>query len=882
MGKRGGVQEATGLSIKQERTGWTPVLYFGLAATVLVSAWSIRGSGWFPPPQAHALLETLCASTALTVGVMALIRNYTRKRATLFLVGTGFLGAALLDGYHAAVATSLIGPGPHVLDNAIAEWSWLASRFFLSILLAWSWLAWRRRDRGRTDGVSELRVFIEVGLFTLAFLLAAVQIHSPVGYLSGLALPWPVELIPALFFGLALVGFWRKGRWMYDPFEAWLIASLIVALAGQSVLVPSAANAYDAAAAAAQLVKLLSYVLMLIGVVVSLYWLFRQVESRGDSIASANESLRAEIANRQRAEEALRLNETKYRSILESVQEGYFEIDLEGAITFCNTALARILGYRRTELIGKHFREYTDGEQTRRLQHRFQSLAETGFSLDLFSWQIVRRDGERRYLESSISVILDGGGESIGFGGMVRDVTSRREAWNELERRGARLELLNSLAVKVRSGMSVDQVTEHAVKNLAGHFPGLRVAYCSINEDTLTVTHSAAPQGIQGVTGLQVDLGNAPDHLGPCLSCRACETGCPEGNRLAHIVEDLLDSPRGGVLVVPVRYSDRPAGVISVDSDSPREWSQCEIDVLNELADLLSLVLMETEAGERRDRAEAELEAHARQLARSNDELQQFAYVASHDLQEPLRMVAGYTQLLARRYEGQLDTEADTFIGYAVDGVRRMQQLIQDLLAYSRVELHGHEFQRVELMDSVDWALSNLETSLAEASGTVEFGDLPAIDGDPTQLGLLFQNLLGNAIKFRNGRNPSILIDSVREGSHWRIGVHDNGPGIEPQHRERIFQIFQRLKRSDEGGTGIGLAICKRIVNRHGGRIWVESAPGEGSSFYFTIPEGSMRSETKPATASPLLTEADADPDAVSHPHDANGRIKQNLETLQA
>jgi signal transduction histidine kinase len=149
-------------------------------------------------------------------------------------------------------------------------------------------------------------------------------------------------------------------------------------------------------------------------------------------------------------------------------------------------------------------------------------------------------------------------------------------------------------------------------------------------------------------------------------------------------------------------------------------------------------------------------------------------------------------------------------------------------------------------------------------------------------LGLLFQNLLGNAIKFRNGRNPSILIDSVREGSHWRIGVHDNGPGIEPQHRERIFQIFQRLKRSDEGGTGIGLAICKRIVNRHGGRIWVESAPGEGSSFYFTIPEGSMRSETKPATASPLLTEADADPEAVSHPHDANGRIKQNLETLQA
>jgi PAS domain S-box-containing protein len=235
--------------------------------------------------------------------------------------------------------------------------------------------------------------------------------------------------------------------------------------------------------------------------------------------------------------------------------------------------------------------------------------------------------------------------------------------------------------------------------------------------------------------------------------------------------------------------------------------------------------------------AAAELARSHAELERSNEELQRFAYVASHDLQEPLRMVAGYTQLLARRYEDQLDAEAHSFIDYAVDGVKRMKQLIHDLLAYSRVGSQGRSFEPVELVEAVEWALANLEAAVEEAGAKIEYGDLPKVDGDRPQLGQLFQNLIGNALKFGDGQVPRIRIHARTTEEGWSIGVEDNGIGIEPRHREKIFEIFQRLQRREQvEGTGIGLAICSRIVERHGGRIWVESEPGEGSTFWFTLP----------------------------------------------
>ena len=235
--------------------------------------------------------------------------------------------------------------------------------------------------------------------------------------------------------------------------------------------------------------------------------------------------------------------------------------------------------------------------------------------------------------------------------------------------------------------------------------------------------------------------------------------------------------------------------------------------------------------------AEVELRRTAEELKRSNQELEQFAYVASHDLQEPLRMVSSYLQLLERRYKGALDANADTFIGYAVDGAQRMQALIHDLLAYSRLGSARKEFVETDFAKVIRDVLASLKVAIEESHAAVTHEAMPVLMADPVQMGQLFQNLIANAIKFRSPEPPKIHLSVRKEAAHWTFSVQDNGIGIEPQFFGRIFTIFQRLHAQGEfPGTGIGLAVCKKIVERHGGRIWLESERGRGTVFHFSIP----------------------------------------------
>ena len=233
----------------------------------------------------------------------------------------------------------------------------------------------------------------------------------------------------------------------------------------------------------------------------------------------------------------------------------------------------------------------------------------------------------------------------------------------------------------------------------------------------------------------------------------------------------------------------------------------------------------------------AQVSRQTEELERSNRELEQFAYVASHDLQEPLRMVSSYVALLGRRYDGQLDERADKYIHFAVDGANRMQRLIHDLLAYSRVGTRGVELTPTDTVSLVRETLSNLEVAIDESDAKVVYSDLPWVMGDPSQLRQLFQNIIGNALKFRSESRPRVELCASRDGDHWTFSIRDNGVGFDQRYAERIFGVFKRLHRNAEiPGTGIGLAICQRIIDRHGGRIWAESKLGEGSCFYFTLP----------------------------------------------
>lgn len=297
-------------------------------------------------------------------------------------------------------------------------------------------------------------------------------------------------------------------------------------------------------------------------------------------------------------------------------------------------------------------------------------------------------------------------------------------------------------------------------------------------------------------------------------------------------------------IVVPVQAHGEVLGVIQVGCRAPRDFQPSEVNLLLTVGTQIGIAVQKARlfddlkaSKEEVEEANRALAVQSEELALSNRELEQFAYVASHDLQEPLRMVQSYTQLLRKRYYDKLDADANEFIAYAVEGAGRMQKLILDLLGFSRVGTRTSELASTNCDAVLSRSLLNLRVALEESGTTVHHDAMPTLMADESQLGQLFQNLIGNAIKFRNGMTPEIRVSAQRENGHWLFAVKDNGIGIDPAYSGRIFDIFQRLHSRDEyEGTGIGLAVCKKIVERHGGKIWVESAAGHGSTFYFTIP----------------------------------------------
>ncbi|MGH6841968.1 MAG: sensor histidine kinase, partial [Methylocella sp.] len=335
--------------------------------------------------------------------------------------------------------------------------------------------------------------------------------------------------------------------------------------------------------------------------------------------------------------------------------------------------------------------------------------------------------------------------------------------------------------------------------------------------------HSKVDDGATGRLTAQMLTSEGPVVEHNVQECEGLRTFKHEGVRSA--------------VAVPVRTDNAILGVLQLGSRASHGLESEELKWLEAAGSLIGIAVQKFQLFDGLKRAKEDLKESVEELARSNTELEQFAYVASHDLQEPLRMITGYTSLLARRYRGKLDKDADEFIGFAVDGANRMQAMINDLLAYSRIGSQGKEFAPTDSELIFDRTLVGLQVAIEESGAKVTRDPLPTVTGDAIQLGRLFQNLISNAIKYRNGNTPVVHV-SCRQCDHdWLFSINDNGIGIALQHLERIFQIFQRLHTDNQyQGTGIGLASCKKIVERHGGKIWVESEPGKGSTFFFTIP----------------------------------------------
>ena len=417
---------------------------------------------------------------------------------------------------------------------------------------------------------------------------------------------------------------------------------------------------------------------------------------------------------------------------------------------------------------------------------------------------------------------------------LIQEVQERKRAEVSLRQQNQRSHLFSEVSLKIRQSLQIDDILQTAVTEVQQILQADRVLIYRLWPDgTGSGVAEAVQPGWTQVMGLVF-----PEEVFPQEA--KIQYGQGRVYRLENVsldpempscLVDFLDQLKvRAKLVVPILSQDDLWGLlIAHQCSGPRQWTDFETKLLQQLADQMAIALTQAQLLEQETRQRQE-------LARSNADLQQFAYIASHDLQEPLRMVTSYLQLLERRYQDQLDADAHDFIQYAVDGALRMRSLINDLLAYSRIGTRGQSFQLISSTQAVEQALANLQLAITESEAVITYGDLPQIKADPTQLTQLFQNLIGNALKFRTQEPCRIAIAVRQQEDVWLFSVQDNGIGIDPQYTDQIFVIFQRLnKRVDYPGTGIGLAVCKKIVERHGGKIWVESDLDQGASFYFTI-----------------------------------------------
>jgi PAS domain S-box-containing protein len=546
-----------------------------------------------------------------------------------------------------------------------------------------------------------------------------------------------------------------------------------------------------------------------------------------DDLAYGVTALRLREAHRK-AELALRESEARYRNLFNTMSEGFalheLICDAEGRpcdyrILEVNPAYERLTGLRGADLVGRTVLEVMPDTEPMWIQ-RFGRVALTG-EPDHF-------DGESRVLDRWYEVYVSR--TEIGrFAVVFLNVTERKKAEEALRRSNDRINLLAETASELlRSDSPLTIINSLCQKVLA--FLDCQAFFNFLVDEKKGRLHLNTCAGISDEEARKIEW----------LDFGMAVCGCVARDACRIVVEDIpaAQDPRADLLkgfgIVayachPLMVGKRLLGTLSFGTRTRARFEEDELSLMMAVTDQVAIAIES-------QRAEEALRLAAEDLARSNRDLEQFAYVASHDLQEPLRAVSGYTQLLQKRYPDQLDEKGRQYIAGAADGAIRMQTLIHDLLSFSRVSTQGKSFELTDLNVVLAKALDNLAVTLQEASPKVTSGVLPRVRVDPTQITQLFQNLIGNAIKFRNNRPLEIDISARRETAQWVLSVRDNGIGIEPQYFERIFQIFQRLHtRVAYPGTGIGLAVCKRIVERHGGTIWVESQPGAGSTFHFTI-----------------------------------------------
>ncbi|SFS08104.1 PAS domain S-box-containing protein [Halomicrobium zhouii] len=526
-----------------------------------------------------------------------------------------------------------------------------------------------------------------------------------------------------------------------------------------------------------------------------------------------------DMTDRRRREREL---ESELQQVLGRISDAFYAVDDDLRFTHVNEQAEALLQQSEDELLGTH------------LWDVFPSAADTDAVRDAFrtAMESQAATSYETYVEAfDFWVEANLYPSETGISVYFRDVTERKERERELERRARQQHVVADLGQFALETDDLDELMEEAARQVASVLDNEYTKVLDLDDDRRELLVRQGVGWDEGIVGEATVAADDDSQAGYTLLSEGpvVVEDLPAETRFSG--PDLLTDHgvRSGISTI-IGSVDDPWGIFGTHDTGPQQFSREDVKFVQSVANVIAEAI-------ERDRYQGELEDLVADLQASNERLEQFAYAASHDLQEPLRMVSSYLQLIETRYGDELDADGEEFLEYAVDGADRMRDMIDGLLQYSRVETQGDPFEPVDLDDVLDVVVDDLQVRIDESDAVVETTSLPRVMGDPSQLRQVFQNLLSNAIEYSGDEPPRIDVSAERDGSDWIVSVRDQGVGIDPDDADRIFEVFQRLHTHEEHtGTGIGLALCQRIVERHGGEIWVDAAPGDGATFSFTLP----------------------------------------------
>jgi PAS domain S-box-containing protein len=508
--------------------------------------------------------------------------------------------------------------------------------------------------------------------------------------------------------------------------------------------------------------------------------------------------------------------ETRYKRIVETANEGIMISDTKGLIKFVNPKMVKMLGYSNEEILGKPIQYFIDPSYH---DKKLKDIHDMGEDLDeLYEIKFIRKDGSDLWAHVSATANYDYKGQQIGYLEMFSDITRRKRAEEALEKSernladAQRIGHIGSWKWNIQTG-ELDWSDElYSIYGVDFH------TFTPTMDSFANFIHPDDKETINNILN-QISEDKSVEFDFRIITEQ-------NSTRILRTIAKITSHDEDG----------NPLIITGINQDvTEKKKAEEKLQELIESGKKLTAELKVS--NEELINTQYKLKETINKLEISNKELEQFAYVASHDLQEPLRMVASFTQLLERRYKEKLDEDADDYIGFIVEGANRMKDLIDDLLAFSRLNTEKKEFESTDLNQILENVLSNLKSTIEEEDAHITNDKLPVINCDSSQISQVFQNLISNSIKFHQ-TPPRIHISVEENDNEWILEVNDEGIGIDTENQQKIFDVFSRLHTRDEfEGTGIGLSICKRIVERHGGRIWVKSETGKGSTFYFTIPK---------------------------------------------